>query len=77
MGNETFAWFLRDLHLHDSEQVILSLPLATMVQDRWQEATMIQRAYFLHYRLVREGITAVVTLGTAMLVSYLILWARL
>ena len=38
---------------------------------------MIQRAYFLHYRLVREWITAAVTIGTAMLVSYLILWARL
>ena len=38
---------------------------------------MIQRAYFLHYRMVREAITIVVTLGTAALLSYLILWARL
>jgi hypothetical protein len=38
---------------------------------------MIQRAYFLHYRLVREGITVAVTIGTAVVVSYLILWARL
>jgi len=38
---------------------------------------MIQRAYFLHYRMVNDVITAVVTLGTAVLFSYLILWARL
>ena len=38
---------------------------------------MILRMYFLHYRLVREVITAVVTIGTALLFSYLILWARL
>jgi hypothetical protein len=38
---------------------------------------MIQRTFFLHYRLFREVITTVVTIGTAMLVSYLILWARL
>jgi hypothetical protein len=38
---------------------------------------MIRRAYFLHYRMVREAITTVVTIGTALLFSYLILWARL
>jgi hypothetical protein len=38
---------------------------------------MIHRTYFLHYRLVREAITTVVTVGTALLLSYLILWARL
>ena len=38
---------------------------------------MIQRTYFLHYRLVHEAITNVVTIGTALLLSYLILWARL
>jgi hypothetical protein len=35
------------------------------------------RNFYLHYRLIREAITAVVTLGTAALLSYLILWARL
>jgi hypothetical protein len=38
---------------------------------------MIQRTYFLHYRMVREVVTTVATIGTALLVSYLILWARL
>jgi hypothetical protein len=45
--------------------------------NRSQEAAMIHRTYFLHYRLVREAITTVVTVGTALLLSYLILWARL
>jgi hypothetical protein len=38
---------------------------------------MIQRAFFLHYRMVREVVTFMVTLGTAVLLSYLILWMRL
>ncbi len=38
---------------------------------------MIHRAFFLHYRMVREAITIVVTIGTAVLLSYLILWVRL
>jgi hypothetical protein len=38
---------------------------------------MIQRAFFLHYRTVREAITIMVTLGTAALLDYLILWMRL
>jgi hypothetical protein len=38
---------------------------------------MIHRTFFLHYRLVREAITTVFTIGTALLLSYLILWARL
>jgi hypothetical protein len=38
---------------------------------------MIRRAVFLHYRVVREAITVVVTVGTAVLLSYLILWIRL
>jgi hypothetical protein len=38
---------------------------------------MIHRTLFLHYRLVREATTALVTIGTALLFSYLILWARL
>lgn len=38
---------------------------------------MIQRTFFLHYRKVNEAITTVLTIGTALLVGYLILWARL
>jgi hypothetical protein len=38
---------------------------------------MIHRTFFLHYRVVREVITSVVAVGTALLLSYLILWARL
>jgi hypothetical protein len=38
---------------------------------------MIQRALFLHYSLVREAITTLVTIGVALLFSYLILWTRL
>jgi hypothetical protein len=38
---------------------------------------MILRAFFLHYRIVREAITTVVTIGTVVLLSYLILWLRL
>jgi hypothetical protein len=73
-----FAWLLYGPHLPDSGNVILSRLLATVVQDRWRrEATMIRRAFFLHYRMVREAITIVVTLGTALLLSYLILWVRL
>jgi hypothetical protein len=38
---------------------------------------MILRAFFLHYRMVRDAITITVTLGTAALLGYLILWMRL
>ena len=38
---------------------------------------MIHRTFFFHYRVVCEAITGVVTIGTALLLSYLILWARL
>ena len=38
---------------------------------------MILRAFFLHYRVVREAVTIMVTIGTAVLLSYLILWLRL
>ena len=73
-----FAWFPHNPHLLDSWQVILSPLLATVVQDkRRQEAAMIHRTFFLHYRVAREAITVVVTIGMALLLSYLILWARL
>jgi hypothetical protein len=38
---------------------------------------MIRRAFFLHYRMVREAITIAVTLGMAALLGYLILRVRL
>ena len=37
---------------------------------------MISRSYFLHYRAIRKAVTAVVTIGTALLFSYLILQGR-
>jgi hypothetical protein len=37
---------------------------------------MLYRKYFLHYKLVREALTAVATIGTALLFSYLILQAH-
>jgi hypothetical protein len=37
---------------------------------------MLYRKYLLHYRLIHEAITAVATIGTALLFSYLILQAR-
>jgi hypothetical protein len=47
--------------------------LVTAVQDEAQEAVMLLRSYFLHYRLIREILTAVAAVGTALLLSYLIL----
>jgi len=38
---------------------------------------MLQRVYYSHYRTAREVITTGITVGTAMLMGYLILWARL
>jgi hypothetical protein len=46
------------------------------MQDEAREVYMLLRRYFLHHRLIREGVTAVVTIGTALLFSYLILQAR-
>jgi len=37
---------------------------------------MIYRTYLLHYRQVQNAITILVTVGAALLASYLILWAR-
>ena len=41
-----------------------------------EEAAMIRRTYSLHYRLVNGVIAGVVSIGTAVLLSYLILWSR-
>lgn len=58
--------------------VIPFVILATVVQDKWRmEEGMIQRIFFLHYRRVRDALTAMITIGTALLLSYLILWMRL
>jgi len=38
---------------------------------------MVRQKLYLHYRLLREAVTAVVTIGTALLFSYLILRVRL
>jgi hypothetical protein len=37
---------------------------------------MLYRRYFLHYRLIHGVIRALTTVGTAILLSYLILQAR-
>ena len=46
--------------------------LATVVQGHAQEASMLHRKFYLHYRLGREAITALLTIGAALLFSYLI-----
>ncbi len=38
---------------------------------------MLSGKFYLHYRVLREALTAVVTIGTALLFSYLILQVRL
>ena len=38
---------------------------------------MNHRTFFLHYRSIREAATNGATIGTALLIAYLILWARL
>jgi hypothetical protein len=38
---------------------------------------MIQRTCYLHYRTVRDAMLNALTMGTALLLSYLILCARL
>jgi len=34
------------------------------------------RIYFLYYHVIREAVTAAVTIGTALLFTYLIVYAR-
>ncbi len=38
---------------------------------------MIHRTYLLHYRQVQGAFANILTIGTAVLLGYLILWARL
>ena len=49
--------------------------MVAAVQDEVLEAVMLLRSYFLHYRLIREALTAITTVGAALLFSYLILKA--
>jgi len=52
--------------------------LATVVLDKSsQEAVMIRRNYLLHYRLVQNAGVNAASIATALLIGYLVLWARL
>ena len=66
---------LRGQELTDSLCLTRLQALVIAVQDEAQEAVMLLRSYFLHYGLIREIFTAVATVGTALLLSYLILQA--
>jgi hypothetical protein len=78
MGKRTSAQIPQYPHLIHSWRVVLSGLLAPVVQGKWwREGAMIRRAFFLHYRMVREAVTVIVTIGTALLLSYLILWMKL
>ncbi len=37
---------------------------------------MIERAIFNHYRAIRSALTAILTLGIALILGQMILWAR-
>jgi hypothetical protein len=53
-------------------------PLATVVQGKSsQEAIMIRRNHLLHYRLVQNAGVNAASIATALLIGYLVLWARL
>jgi hypothetical protein len=53
------------------------MPLATAVHGRLpQEADMIERMLFMHYRWIRNAITTLVALGLVLLLGQLILWVR-
>ena len=61
--------------LVDSVRLTRLQPLVIEVLNEAREAVMLIRSYFLHYRLIREAITAVAMVGAALLFSYLILQA--
>ena len=61
--------------LTDSVRLTRLTLMVAAVQDEVLEAVMLLRSYFLHYRLIREAITAITTVGAALLFSYLILKA--
>jgi len=80
MGN---VWHYRGFHNRDILQNpdYLKHPGDSGHRSAWQrvwgEVAMLRRQLYLHYRLIREAITVVVTIGTALLFSYLILRVRL
>jgi hypothetical protein len=57
----------------DSVRLTRLQPLVIALLEEAREAVMLIRSYYLHYRLIREAITVVATVGTALLFSYLIL----
>ena len=59
----------------DSVRLTRLQPLVIEVLNEARGAVMLIRSYFLHYRLIREPITAVAMVGAALLFSYLILQA--
>ena len=61
--------------LVDSVRLTRLQPLVIEVLNEARGAVMLIRSYFLHYRLIREAITAVAMAGAALLFSYLILQA--
>ena len=65
----------KETKLDDSYRFVLPLTLVAALQDEWLEDAMLFRSYFMHYRLIRETITAIATVGAAILFSYLILQA--
>lgn len=64
------------LELVVSARLTRLLALAIPVQDKAGGDAMLYRRYFPHHRMIREAVTAVVTIGAALLLSYLILQAR-
>ena len=64
---------LRAPELYDSVYLTRFQPLVIALQGVVLEAVMLFRSYFMHYRLIREAITAIATVGAALLLSYLIL----
>jgi hypothetical protein len=62
-------------YLIDSVGLIRYKRLVTALQGEVREVVMLFRSYFLHYRLIRDAITAIATVGAALLFSYLILQA--
>jgi hypothetical protein len=66
---------LRSLALADSVDLTRFQPLVIALQGPVLEVFMLFRSYFLHYRLIRKAITAIATVGAALLFSYLILQA--
>jgi hypothetical protein len=76
MGNQQISpldgWIRNFLVLYALPEFKHWLPRC---KTKSRRTVMLFRTYFLHYRLIREAITAVATVGAALLFSYLILQA--